>query len=83
MTETVLEALSKKQIIFFGLVLLVGLSAFFLIGGTKGIEAEFLRALFVDYFLGNFWVSHDPISSHTFKNQGANIYQNCFNIRNQ
>lgn len=37
MAETVLETLSKKEIIFFGLALFVGLSAFFAIGGTKGI----------------------------------------------
>ena len=48
MAETVLETLSKKQIIIFGLVLFVGLSAFFVIGGTKGIEAEFLETLFVE-----------------------------------
>ena len=41
MAETVLETLSKKHIIFFGLVLIVGLAAFFVIGGTKGIETEF------------------------------------------
>lgn len=50
MAETVLETLSKKEIIFFGLVLFVGLSAFFVIGGTKGIEAEFLGTFCVNYF---------------------------------
>lgn len=40
MAETVLETLSKKEIIFFGLVLFVGLSAFFVIGGTKGISMK-------------------------------------------
>lgn len=51
MAETVLETLSKKEIIFFGLVLIVGLSAFFVIGGTKGIEAEFLGTFFVKPFM--------------------------------
>lgn len=51
MAETVLETLSKKQIIFFGLVLIVGLSAFFVIGGTKGIKAEFLGTFFVKLFM--------------------------------
>ena len=82
MAETVLETLSKKQIIFFGLVLLVGLSAFFVIGGTKGIEAEFLGT-FCELFYKNFWWNYDPISFHTCKNQGTSIYQDCFNIRNK
>ena len=54
MAETLLETLSKKEIIFFGLVLFVGLSAFFAIGGTKGI---LIKINFGDTFcktFGNF-----------------------------
>ena len=62
MAETLLETLSKKEIIFFGLVLFVGLSAFFAIGGTKGILIKInFGDAFCKTFDGNFEQKRDYV----------------------